>query len=336
MKNEQHTNYSRHVWDADLINAQEELNQSVAALVPEIEQYERELTDLHTSNSERYDTARNQAITMLDKKWKHHNDTLIAVGKYFIPKPLHELFDSSTGEFTYAETVQTGENYGFSTAYDEEREKIRLGLYMEIGCVAIKSASYQLEGDAYAVVPFDSASLTMAVPHEKANAVSANSERAVALLGSAASQYHKHILDPNSTFYAQPDAERQHSIIEAISSIPNREMPNAMSQDSLHFKGKFPHLYVFDTPTQTLLKVPSKSKKLLEIEGKVCGFTTLDCLGEATPRALHSPQDLIEPEAGIVAGVDVTSSNGKLETDKHLFYAPIRLGIDLGMNIFRT
>lgn len=326
MKNEQQKYHSRPAWDAHVINAQHELNQSIERLAPEVKSHEETLTTMYRQEDPNLAEAQREALNQLDDQWKHHRDTLTVVGGYYVPRPITELFDQDTSEFEYTSAIHTGENYGFGVIEDTEQQRLRLGVYLSIGRVALVANSYKLGGEAFAVAPFDNASFTVAVPQEKHNYTSMNYERTAALVVNAANKYQEHILDPHSVFYNKPQAEKQYKTIESIVSIPNRELPNALTHDRLLMSGEFPKLYTYDAPSQKIITIGTADAKPISVTGKVQGFTSLDCLGRLPSRKLHSPHDLVDPEAGIVAGIELETSSNGMESDEHLYYVPLRLG----------
>lgn len=329
MKNEQLKYHSRPAWDAHVINAQHELNQSIERLAPEVKSHEETLTTMYRQEHPDLAAAQREALNQLDDQWKHHRDTLTVVGGYYVPRPITELFDQDTSEFEYTSAIHTGENYGFGVIEDAEQERLRLGIYLSIGRVALVANSYKLGGEAFAVAPFDNASFTVAVPQEKHNYTSMNYERTAALVVNAANKYQEHILDPHSVFYSKPHAEKQYKTIESIVSIPNRELPNALTHDRLLMSGDFPKLYTYDAPSQKIITISTADDKPITITGRLHGFTSLDCLGRLPRRKLRSPHDLIDPEAGIVAGIELETSSNGMTSDEHLYYVPLRLGSDI-------
>lgn len=333
MKNEQQKYQSRPAWDAHVINAQHELNQSIERLAPEVKKHEEILTKMYHQEDPNLAEAQREALDQLDSQWNHHLDTLTVVGNYFVPRPISEAFNQNTredtSEFEYTSAINTGKNYGFGVVEDVEQQRLRLGIYLSIGRVALATNSYRLGGEAFAVAPFDNASFTVAVPQEKHNHTSMNYERTAALVVNAANKYQEHILNPNSVFYHKPQAEKQYKTIESIVSIPNRELPNALTHDNLLISGEFPKLYTYDAPSQKIITVKKPGEKPISVTGRVHGFTSLDCLGRLPQRKLYSPHDLVDPEAGIVAGIELESSSNGMSSDEHLYYVPLRLGSNI-------
>lgn len=319
--------WRRKDWDEELQRGQERFNQSVANLAPRVEEYEEELSQLYVAESPLLEERQSQVVDTLDNEWDHDNDTISVIGSIYMPRPLLEQINDPTKAHQYVEAIATGPNHGFTFVQDAERERVRLGLYIPLGRVAISLPGYSLNGHAYASAPLDEASFTLVRQAGKEGDMSYDPNRTKALLMGALKQYDTHILNPHSSFYDRPaDTSRQLTILDSIASLPNRELPHETSNETLLLSGRFPQVYSFDAASQKIKKRASKVSEGIAIEGKLRGFTTLDCLMRDTTTKLRSPSDLIEPNAGIVAGVEITRTNVFDETVKQLYYTPIRLG----------
>lgn len=333
MTSENRKTWRRKDWDTQLDMYQKKLDESIYTLQPKIEQYSEQLTEQLQSGSPELVQASQNVIQELDNEWQHHDDSLMIAGNMYMPRSIAQLFDTSSSEYQYVDGMVTGESKGFNSTIDDDR--VRIGLYLDIGKASIRSSSYALFGHMFAIAPLERTSVTILRPTTEQMVASADQERTLSLIRSATENYAKHILNPESSFYWNNKGAAQLQTIEDIASIPNRELPSEVSNDAFHLSGEFPHLYFFDVTSNKVIKIPSQGTEPLSVKGKVRGFTALDCLPTHPPRMLHSPQDLVDPEAGIVAGIDVIESNIGLETDKHLYYAPLRLGNKLEMTTSR-
>lgn len=314
---------------------QERLDQSIRELTPQVKNFENELTELLRTESPSLEEETFKASRFLDAQWDHHTDSLTVVGKYFSPRPLFEQFQQKSFSLQLQEGIQTGINQGFYRVHDRQNERIRLGLYLEMGRAAVQVPGYNLQGHAYAVAPLENTSFTLVRSSSKERDTSYDPDYSSTLINTALKQYDEHILNPSSSFYHHANPKRQLATLESISNIPNEEMPSESSEEILRIQGQFPYIYFLEGPGQKPQKMQRKDRQDIFIDGHVCGFTALECIGPKAPKVFKSPDDLLDPGTGIVAGVEVWQSNSDLKTGTSLYYVPYRYGTNIELDTVR-
>lgn len=324
--------YRRKDWDAYIAEEQLRLNESLEMIHPQLTAWEDRINNaIDENNHQQASDYVRTAIHELDRQWEHFDDLLLVAGQSYFPKPMIEALQNPTDPFTREYMLGNGVSNGFNYAADQNDQRIRLGMEVIVGYTDIDQHPYRMRGHYYAVVPLDEAAFTAVRPSDQEESLSANAEYIEKSISQALSRYSELLLDPNSHFYRMT-REEQDEVLEYLTGSLNSELPDEAMNDHLYMQGSFPHAYVYQADQGKLVEL--RCDDLTSYAGTVRGFTTLEsCVQKASPQPLRSPKDLHSPDAGIVAALDVHHSSAGFESDKHLYYVPLRLGKDLQLNV---